>query len=287
MMGDYLSSLGEIINGLNTSNGTDYNKWVAKAFNFLFYDATAIEATEAESDVIAESLISEEPYYIVIEAQAVLAGNEVGYTKLGQIRGNFPSYMDQRRQKLFKNAYKLVVGRPKFSADAKKRSEPDVLLLKNDTLIQLLTYHDKFSFSQDYLEVLFRKDKKIAFGEIDEVIINRLLYTFYKRKIEINALILYCLGIDSNRRDWTPIQQVIGMAKAYGKLLKLNVDDKELNDALNDLQSIFCKLVDNKEDRIRLNSIPLNHIKYLFKSGNELTKSINEFSERIKGIELK
>jgi len=93
------SSLAVIVNGLRTAQGLDFNEQIAEAFNKLNFNAEVILETEAESDVIAEAIYADEPYYIVIEGQAVRNHNEVGYTKLGQLRGNFPSYLDERTQK--------------------------------------------------------------------------------------------------------------------------------------------------------------------------------------------
>jgi hypothetical protein len=279
-----MSSLDPIINGLNTSRGIEYNQWVARAFNFLFFNAHVIEETQAESDVIAEAFFSEEPYYLVIEAQALSDPNEIGYDKLGQIRGNFQSYMTDQRQRVFKNAYKLIVGKPKFSKDAKKRSEPDVLLLRNDVLIQILNYHNIFSFSQDFLEILFRRDNKSTFGEIDETIVNKLIWFPYKKRVDINALVLYCLGINGNKREWIPIQQVIGMAKVYAKVLHLDIEDFELAESLNDLQGMFFKLIDKRDDKIRLNSIPLNEIKNISRSANELVSNLSRITEMLDRI---
>lgn len=279
------SSLAVIVNGLRTAQGLAFNERIADALNKLNLNAEVIEETEAESDVIVEAIFAEEPYYIVIEGQAVRNHNEVGYTKLGQLRGNFPSYLDERRQKLFKNAYKLVVGRPKFSDNARRRAEPDVVLLTAQTLIQLLEFHDRFRYSQDELELLFRRDDNLVYGEINLSDISRELLTHRERRIKINALLLYCLGANRLDRKWIPVQQVVGMAKAYDQILKINIGDDEIMNALADLQSTLVRLVQEKDERIRFASIPLETIIDLIPTGRDLLSTLSEVSGHISGLE--
>lgn len=279
------SSLTEIVDGLLTERGLAFNKWIAKALNFLFLEAKVIEKTQSESDVIAEALLAEEPYYIVVEGQAVLEHNEVGYDKLGQIRGSFPSYMDERRQKIFKNAYKLVVGRPRFSKDARNRAEPDVVLISVEKIVQLLKFHEKYRFSQDDLEILFRRDDKIAWGEIDTNILSKFMRNPFQRRIEMGALVLLCLGANREKREWMPIQQVVGIAKAYGRFLKIRVVDEEVMNTITDLQSTLLRLIERQADKIRLQSFPMESISSLVPSGTELFDCINNFSKRLKSLE--
>lgn len=284
------SSLAEIVNGLETSNGVTFNEWVAKSFEYLFFNAEVIEDTQSESDVIAEALFAQEPYFVVIEAQAVLDHNEVGYDKLGQLRGNFPSYMDERRQKIFENAYKLVVGRPKFSRDARKRATPDVVLISVKTLKVLLELHTKYRFSQDDIELLFKKDTDLVWGEIDERLLTRIFTNPFRRKVELNALVMLCLGGSSLKREWIPIEQVVGLAKGYGRFLSLSpIRDNEIKTAINDLQSSLIRLIATRThenvDQMRLQSIPLESINALLPCGRELHDQIITFSEQLKKLE--
>lgn len=278
-------SLAEIVNGLRTAQSIDFNDWIAQAFNFLYLDAKVILETQAESDVIAEARFAEEPFYIVIEGQAVLDHNEVGYDKVGQIRGNFSSYMDDRRQKIFKNAYKLVVGRPKFSKDARRRAKPDVSLITAETFIQLLEFHKRFRFSQDDLEVLFRRENEIVYGEVDLNAIRRYLLSQFRRRVETNALVFLCLGASSAMRGWVPTQQVVGMSIAYGRVLKIRVGNEEVMDAITSLQSNLLRLVQRRGDEIRLQSIPIETIKSLIPSGEEISVTLKEFSEHLSRLE--
>lgn len=279
------SSLAKIVNGLRTAQGLDFNVWIAEAFKSLHLNAEVIQETQAESDVIAEALFAEEPYYVVIEGQAVRNHNEVGYDKLGQLRGNFPSYMDERRQKLFKNAYKLVVGRPRFSSDARRRAEPDVVLITDQTFTQLLEIHSRFRFSQDELELLFKREDNLTYGEIELPIISRHLLTPKVRRINVIALVLYCLGAGTERRKWLPVQQVIGMAKVYGRFLKIDLGDEEIMNAILDLQSSLLRLILRRDDRIRFISIPVETIKSLIPIGGEILSNLSEFSERLSSLE--
>ena len=131
-----LPKIQEIVQNLQTSTGTDFETVVCTAFNFLDFDASLTQSTQSESDVIAEAYYAEKPYFIVVECQAVRPPNQVGVAKVGQIRGNAEAYsLDPRRQRLFVTSHKLIVGRPIFSSDARRRSHPDVGLITVSNLI--------------------------------------------------------------------------------------------------------------------------------------------------------
>lgn len=280
-----MPSLTEISEGLQTATGLYFNTWIAHAFDYLFFRTEVIEETEAESDVIAEALLADEPYYIVIEGQAVLDHNQVGYNKVGQLRGNFHKYLDQRRQMIFENAYKLVVGRPVFSANAKQRSKPDSVLITAENLIHLLEQHEKFRFSQDDLEVLFRRDNVSAYGEIDGSIISRYLTNVFNRRINASSLVLSSLEAGNTIHDWTPTQQILGICQAYRRFLRVNIEDQEILDAITDMQSSLVRIVKKRDDEIKLQSVPIGTIINLIPCGEKILERLDEYSRKLEELE--
>ena len=279
------SLLTEIIDGLSESRGLEFNEWIAKALNFLFLKSKVIEETQSESDVIAEALLAVDPYYIVVEGQAVLDHNEVSYDKLGQLRGNSSSYRDERRLKIFKNAYMLVVGRPKFSKDAKIRAKPDVVLISVKNLILLLQFHKIIRFSQDDLETLFKEDETRFWGEITKNKLANFLRTPFIRRMDITALVLLSLGATLKKREWMPFQQVIGIAKTYDRFLRIGVENEDITNAIMDLQSGLVRLIERRNDDIRLQSYPIENIGSLLPSGTSILRRLHVFSERLRNLE--
>jgi hypothetical protein len=252
-----MPDLSQIIQNLEVSSGRDFEKSVAEAFSSLNFDAKIIEETDAESDVIVEALYAENPYYIVIECCAVEPQNQVQYTKIGQLRSNFTKYMDERRQRIFKNAYKLVVGKPEFSDNAKQRSLPDVGLLTVSFLKLLVKLNSAYHFSQDELEKLVSSK-----GEIRGVNILPLVQPFY-RKVSIYSLVFISLmenpfpSNQNSRKQFTPIDQIIGEVKVLAALLKMQtVTDEEIKNAVRDLCSPFPALVVTRENSLKLASHP-------------------------------
>jgi len=285
---DRLSILSELASRLQTASGLEFEKAVADAFGFLGFKAEVIEETIAESDVIIEAKYAENPYYVVVECCAVLPHNQVPYDKLGQIRGNFPRYMDERRQRLFKTAYKLIVGRPEFSAPTKTNSEPDVGLMSVDVLNTLLEYHEKYNFSQDELERILK-----TVGEIINEHVLKNLVLQYERKLEIYSIIYISLLEDpySQRSDsripFTPVEQIVGEVKAYTKLLRMpTLSDDEINNAVRDLSNPFLKFIDIKGSNLRLSSLPFESIKKVGgQMGNELALKDQEFLSKLRRMQ--
>lgn len=161
--------LPHIINDLRTARGLLFEEAVSNAFNYLGFDSERIEVTEAESDVIVKSPYSLKPYFIVIECEAVNAGNQVSYTKLGQLRGNFGKYA--MRYPNFSSSYKLLLGKPVFSDHAKENANEDVSLLLVDDLISLLNLHAIFRFNQDELESLLQNGGENSPSQIKKMYI--------------------------------------------------------------------------------------------------------------------
>lgn len=271
-----MPDLSEIIKNLESSSGPDFEKSVADAFNYLNLDAKRIEETEAESDVLVEALYAENPYYIVIECCAVEPQNQVQYTKIGQLRSNFTKYMDERRQKIFKNAYRLVVGKPEFSKNAKTTSLPDVGLLKVSILKFVLKLNSEYHFSQDELEKLISGK-----GEIKGANLFALVQPF-QRKVSIYALVFISLMESpfphnhDKRKQFTPIDQIIGEVKVFAALLGMQaVTDEEVKNALRDLSSPFPALVITRDNNLRLASHPLGLLASLGGLWEELSNEIN------------
>lgn len=283
-----MATLAELTHNLETSDGLDFENAVAEAFNFLGLKAQVIPETNAESDVIIEAAYSEHPYYVVVECCAVAAHNQVPYDKLGQIRGNFTKYMDERRQRLFKTAYKLIVGRPEFSNQAKTNSEPDVGLLKVSVLTEALQQHTRYHFSQDELERIFK-----VIGEIrSDHLLNSLVQT-YLRRLNIYALVYISLLEDpysarsDARKPYTPMEQIVGEIKAYAKLLKIPaLSDNEVNIAIRDLFNPFLKFVDIRESDLRLASLPTQTVETTGgQLGHELIVKIQEYLGKLRQMQ--
>jgi hypothetical protein len=281
-----MATLSEILEHIQTTTGHDFEKSIAEAFNYLNFEATVIEETDAESDVIVEARYAENPYYIVIECCAVEPQNQVPYTKLGQIRGNFTKYVDERRIKLFKNAYKLVVGRPEFSDNTKTSASPDVSLLKVNTLKFLLEQSSKLHFSQDETERLFK-----LFGEIADGHIMNILQPI-QRKIDLYALVYISLLENPfpsryhERKPFTPIDQIIGEVKVLVALLKMQkAGDDEIKNAIRDLCSPLPELIANHDNSIRLSSHPLELLTSLGGLWADLLQKIQAYMEIFKRMQ--
>ena len=246
-----LPPFNDIVKDLNVKEGMDFEKAVCTAFNFLDFDAQLTQSTQAESDVIAEAYYAEKPYFIVIECQTVHDPRQVGYDKVGQIRGNAQTYsLDPRRQQLFETSHKLIVGRPVFSNDAKQRSQPDVGLITASNLILIMVGHRDFSFSQDELKELL-----VVSGEIDHSQISqnqqRILWQKkYFRKLDIYSLIYMGLLEDpisdnlEKRKNWISSDTVIGVVQTYGSLFRIpNLSKEEIAEAMRDLNNPFLNIL--------------------------------------------
>jgi hypothetical protein len=278
-----LQSLQSVENDLRQKDGIEFEKAVCEAFDFLELSATLTATTEAESDLIVEALPAEKPYYIVVECQAVAPTNEVGYTKIGQIRGNAFFYADTRRQQLFKQGYKLIVGRPKFSANAKERAAPDVVLMNVDILIGLLRCHQIFRFSPTQLELIFKKS-----GEIEQK--NILAFSSAQdRKTNLYALIYVSLLKDpyderfETCKYWTPVQQAVGEVISYAKLFGIQgVDDLEVQNLIRDLDNPFFRVAELQGDQVKLYTIANPQLESFSPFGKMLRDRVEFFKSKLR-----
>jgi len=273
-----------VIDRLRSERGESFEQAVADAFNSLGLSASLTETHEAESDVIAEALFADSRYFAIIECCAVDEQNEVGYEKLGQLRGNFMQYVtDDRRQKLgFKNAYKTVVGKPHFSDNAVQMAAPDVSLIDVGILVELLKLHSKYRFSQDELESIFRVSGQVKSEHLLTLVVP------HQRKISTYALI--CLALlrepysnNNHRKPFAPVEQVIGSVATFGDLLSVDyVNEATIQDCLRDLQTPFLKLVYSKDNMIRLSSLDLKEVPSIAgELGSELLARLEDYKRRL------
>lgn len=273
----------EIIQRIQADRGEQFERTIVDAFNFLGFNASLTRTREAESDGIAEALLAESPFFVVIECCAVDQGNEVGYEKIGQIRGNFSAYLDERRQRIFKKGYKLLVGKPVFSSNARTRADPDVCLITANSLVKIIDFHAKYHFSQDELEPVI----SVA-GELTEEHLQTMV-TPYQRRISIYALVCLSLIIghtlqsDDRRRPFIPAEQVVGQVLGYAEIMQIdNVQDYEVRECIRDMSSPILKILNSKDDSVRLSSISLNTITAnLGEMGRELFLKLEDYGTRL------
>lgn len=287
-----LPDIVEIINNLNEKMGREFEISVCDAINYLDVSASLTETTEAESDVIAEALNAEAPFFVVIECQAVRDGNQVGYEKIGQIRGNAASYLDTRRQKLFENAYKLVIGKPEFSTHAKGRSNPDVGLLSVEALSHLMKLHQTYQLSQDVLQEVFNRIGEIDVDAINSIVANHLKNENYFRKLKIYSLIYLALIEDpfsesEKRKKWTPANEVIGSVLTCCKLFRIrDVSALEIKSLILDLDNPFIRIIERKGIEIRLSTLSLDFIESFSPLGTQIVHTIKHYWEKLRATKI-
>lgn len=273
--------LTTVIEGLNQQQGRDFENAVCAAMNYLDFNSTPTETTEGESDVIAEAIHAETPYFIVIECQAVREGNLVGYEKIGQIRGNAPSYLDARRQQLFKTYYRVVVGKPAFSNIAKDRANPDVGLLQVDALVRLVQLHEQYSLSQNVLQKVFSEKGLVDVNSIDKIVSYHLATNGYNRKLKIYSLIYAALlenpfsDKSERRKTWATIDQIVGEVLAYGKLFRIpELSETEVSHLIRDLDNPFLRVLEARANQIRLSTLSLGALENFSPFGHDLEYEI-------------
>lgn len=286
-------NLNEINANLRLKGGREFEEAVRVAMEYLDFEASLTETTEAESDVIVEAPHAETPYFIVVECQAVREGGQVGIDKIGQIRGNAASYLDTRRQQLFEEYYKLVVGKPEFSHHAKEKASPDVCLMTVDTLTRLLVYHKRYQISQNVLQEIFKAVGEIDLNKIGSVIMQYLRTDRYNRRLETYSLIYAALLQDpfsdkiELRKKWTPVDQVVAEVLTYGKIFRIrDLSYNEVALLIRDLDNPFIRIVESRRNEIRLSTISLATIKNFSALGEELVLKIRENLEKLRSLKL-
>lgn len=284
--------LEKTILDLHEKAGRDFEKSVCDAMKYLDLSASLTQTTEAESDVIAEALHAETPYFIAIECQAVREGGQVGYEKLGQIRGNAASYLDTRRQTLFENAYKLVVGKPEFSEHAKERATPDVGLLSVETLSRLMRLHQRFQLTQDALQEIFSGIGEIDPQKVDFEVIKHLRNENYYRKLYVYSLIFLSLIEDpfsesKRRKKWIPLNEIVGSVLTYGKLFRIrDLTAFEIGELIRDLDNPFIRIIESRGNEIRLSTLSLDFIENFNPLGEVIVFSIKHNWERLQALKI-
>lgn len=287
-----LPNLDKTLQDLGEKVGRDFEESVCNAMKYLDLSASLTQTTEAESDVIAEALYAAAPYFIVIECNAVREGSQVGYDKIGQIRGNAASYLDTRRQTLFENAYKLVVGKPEFSEHAKERANPDVGLISVKTLSHLLRLHQIYQLSQDVLKDIFSGIGEISIQKVSSVVINHLENERYFRRLSVYSLIYLALIEDpfsesKRRKKWTPVNVVVGSVLTYGKLFRIrDLTSFEVVALIRDLDNPFIRIVESRGNEIRLSTLSLDVIENFSPLGEIIVFNIKKNWERMRAFKI-
>jgi hypothetical protein len=279
------SSLEDIARRLRVEFGRpDFENAVADAFRFLDLEVEIIDETQSESDLIVKAPLSQKPYFVIVECCAVRAGGFVGYQKLGQIRGNAPKYF-LKYGKEMSSYYKMIVGRPAFSQDAKKHSFDDVALLTTDMLIKLLEAHDVYQFSQDELRLIFETK-----GEVDEKRINELINPYLKH---LRACSLVFIGLlkeptdnpDKRKKEWTPIQNLMGAVSILSWLLDVgDVTPSDVRNAIIELSSPLKRIIQILQDEsVRLTSIPFEVVlEKIGRQGTVFREILLDFQQKLR-----
>jgi len=277
--------LEDITRRLMTDVGRpNFENAVADAFSFLDFQVEIITETQAESDLIVKAFLPQKPYFVIIECSAVREGEFVGYQKLGQIRGNAPKYFLQYGKEL-PSYYKIIAGRPAFSEDMKKRALEDVVLLRTDVLIKLLEYHNIYQFSQDELKLIFETK-----GEVDEKRINELVHPYLKN---LRACALVFLGLleeptgnpDRRKREWIPIQSLIGVGDILGWFLEVgDIAPSDIVSAVTELSSPLRRILElSHDERVRLTSIPFEVVmEKMGRQGAIFREILSDFQLKLK-----
>jgi len=287
-----LPNLDKTLQDLSEQAGTDFEESVCSAMKYLDLSASLTDTNEAESDVIAEALHAAKPYFIVIECNAVREGNQIGYDKIGQIRGNAASYLDTRRQKLFENAYKLVVGKPEFSDHAKERAPPDVGLISVQTLSRLLRLHQRYQLSQDVLQEIFIGIGEIDTQKVDSVVMKYLENENHYRRIGVYSLIYLALIEDpfsesKRRKKWTPLEEVVGSVLTYSNLFRIrDLTSIEVIALVRDLDNPFIRIVESRKNEIRLSTLSLDVIENFNPLGDAIVFNIKEYWEKLRALTI-
>jgi len=283
-----------VIQGIREREGREFERAVSEAMEYLDLDSVLPENTEGESDVIAEALHAEVPYFIVIECQAVRPGNQVGYDKLGQIRGNASSYLDARRQQFFTEYYRIVVGKPEFSHTAKERAAPDVGLMPVDSLVKLVELHKDYCLSQNLLKRIFGHIGIIETSFVESTVKSYLRNEIgYFRKLKLYSLIYLALLENpvsdkfNRRKKWTPVIQAMGQVLTFGQLFGMqDVNASEIGSAIRDLGNPFLRVVESRDSEIRLSTTSLRTIGCFNFLGRDIATETLSNINKLRGLRI-
>jgi hypothetical protein len=287
----------DMVKDLLNAEGKDFEKAVCTAFNFLDFDASLTQSTQAESDVIAEAYYAEKRYFIVIECQARAPQNQVGIDKVGQIRGNAEAYsLDPRRQQLFETSHKLIVGRPAFSSDARRNAHPDVGLITATNLAMLMLHHRQLSYSQDELKEALVVSGEIANPQITSFQQRIMIQRQFPRKLDIYTLIYVGLLEDpfsdnlEKRKNWVSSDIVVGTVLFIANLLRIpNLTKDEVADAMRDLDNPFVNILRRRVNaqgqvEVRLSTISRPMIQTSSEFGKQYSNRIVTYIEKLRSL---
>ncbi len=285
--------LENIIQDLKSKVGREFESSVRDALNFLDLEAFLTTSTEAESDVVAEALHAEIPFFVVVECQAAREGNQVGVDKLGQIRGNASSYLDTRRQQLFNIGYKMIIGKPEFSKHAKEKSTPDITLMSVGTLVLLLELHRIHRFSQNELHGVFQSMGEIQPTDISDLVAKCFAERQHSRKLSIYGLIYIALLENpysvrlEKRKGWSQLEEIIGEVLAYGKLFRIGgLSNDEIIQRIRDLDNPFLGIVEIKGKEIRLCTVSKSVVEEFSPFGARLVSEINGRLQKLRELKV-
>jgi hypothetical protein len=277
-------SLEDITQRLKSDCGSNFEIVVAKAFEFLGFLVEIIPETQAESDLIVKAFLSEKPYFVIIECNAVREGEFVSYQKLGQIRGNAPKYFTEYGKE-FPTYYKMIVGRPAFSKDTKKHAFEDVVLLSVDVMTKLLEFHNVFQFSQDELRSIFETKGEVTVERVNE------LANPYLKNLRTCALVFMALlqeptsSPDRRKKERLHFQNLLGLVTNLGWFLNISdVTKKDVINVITELSSPLRRIIDlSPDERLRLTSISFEvAIEKMGRQGIMFREILSDFQTKIK-----
>lgn len=278
-------TLEDITQRLKTENGRpNFENAVADAFRFLNFQVDPILETDAESDLIVKASLPQKPYFVILECTAAQKKKYVSYKKLGQIRGNAPKYFFQYGRD-FPTYYKVIVGRPAFSENTKKRAFEDVVLLTTNILTRLLVLHSIYQFSQDELRSVFETKSEVKEEKINELV------TPYLKNLKIHVLVFMALldeptsEPEKRKREGLPIPSLVGLVDNMSWFLGVKeVTPSDVTNAVTELSSSLKRIVQlSHDERLTLTSVPFNVIlEKLGRQGVIFRNLLSDFQSKIR-----
>lgn len=258
-------SATSITQRLRTQGGRDFTFAVLDAFKYLGYEVEDIEdtqGTQAHSDLIVKAHLATHPYFAVLECTAVRQGSQVGYTKLYQLGSNSPRYTTKYSREYPSASYKMLVGRPDFSQDAKKLAQ-EIGLLKAETLGQILLLHERLYLSQDELERMFQTNGEISLSVVIET------WGAYRFEAKTCALVYLALLNDptdksiKRKKEWTPMDSLHALVSHWMWLFedfKSPFPEILIMKAINDLSSSVVRALVVDGQKVMLSSLPFEKV---------------------------
>ena len=256
-------SIETIIERLKNQAGRRFTSAVQDAFEYLGFEVEDIEetqGTQAHSDLIVKAPLATNPYFVVLECTAVREGSQVEYQKLYQLGSNFPRYLTKYSKKYPSASYKMLVGRPTFSADCKKLAR-DTPLMTAELLIQILKAHNEYYLSQDELEGVFQHNGEFTLHEVASLLLGYTMIASIYSLIYLSLLKDPTSDVLERKKEWTNVQGLIAMVKQWGWLFHdIKIPDGVIMDAINQLSSPVLRVLLKEGNNLMLSSLPLERI---------------------------